>query len=142
MGHNSTPKSNTRSLSVTTRTVLYTALTLTVPADCSTYGMPGPTLGPPPPCSSHPCEHTQGTLGSNEVVGKLTCDSCLPSWAQAVVSSLLNRFILRLMFGGSTRSPTVFITLPTNYSQLLNCLQVSFVALLIIPQHNLGASTF
>lgn len=67
--------------------------------------------------------------------------ACFPG-PRGFASSLLNRLILCLMFHCSTRNPTVFITLPANYSQLLYCLQISFVTLLIIPQHNIGASTF
>ena len=58
----------------------------------------------------------------------------------ATESSLLNQLILCLMFHHSDRSSTVFITPPASYSQLLYYLHVSFVTLLIIPQHYIGAS--
>lgn len=145
LGPGSTLKSNWRPLLWSTRSSHIQAPPWCFRQLLSTCEMPGPTLGSSLVFSG--CLWTLWVLSSNweAKVWKRLHPACLGvaspgPWA--AVCSLLNQWILCLMFHLSTRSSTVYITLPANYSQLLRCLQVSFATLLIIHRHSIGAPTF
>lgn len=117
-------------------------------------------LSDPPLCRPSPaafffpnlantCELARSTVGPQEVTSpsSVTAATLMPTY----MCVFLDPGRCQLSAGGAeslldvspfNRSFTVLISLPTNYSQLLCCLQISFVTLLIIFQHSIVASTF